>query len=345
VVSGREKTIKKTIGVIGNWGHGANVLAALNQVPDEIEITGLAKVLPDDNPQNLREAFKICANAPVFETPDHLLTKTHPQIVVISTRLDQITPAAMAAAKAGCHLLCEKPLAMRHEDLDAMYNAVKAAHVQCLPILSNCAHPVLQAARKAVQDGLIDDIILCNARKSYKFGTKRPAWFGQRGLYGGTIPWLGIHGLDFIQSATGLSFTAVAAMHGNRSHPDYPDCEDHCVLILSLTNGGHATISLDFLRPHNAPGHGDDWLRIVGSRGIIEAYLARNTCTLTTEDQPPVELPLPEPVNFFADLVRRLGDNPAALAEATARAFHLARVCLCARDSADRRQFVSVPPW
>ena len=329
--------------MIGTWGHGPGVLSTLNQIPDEVKIVGLAGVLPEDNPRELRESLKIRGEVPVYENTGHLLADAHPQVVIISTRLDQIAPAAMAAAKAGCHLICEKPLALRHEDLDALYDAVKIANVQCLAILGNCAHPVLQAARKAVLDGLIGDIILCNARKSYKFGTGRPVWFGQRNLYGGTIPWLGTHALDFIESATGLRFTTVAAMQGNMSHPEYPDCEDHCVLILGLTNGGHATISLDFLRPNGAPSHGDDWLRVVGRRGIIEAYLERNTCTLITENQPPVELALPEPINFFADLARKLRDNPAALSEATVSAFHLTRVCLCARNSADRQQVISVP--
>ncbi|MFH1477707.1 MAG: Gfo/Idh/MocA family oxidoreductase [Verrucomicrobiota bacterium] len=334
---------KITVGMIGTWGHGAGVLATLNQIPDEIKIVGLAKVLPEDNPQELRTRLEIGDDTPVYENAGQLLADVRPQVVIVSTRLDQIAPAAMAAAKAGCHLICEKPLALRHEDLDALYDAVKVAHVQCLAILGNCAHPVLQTARKAVQDGLIGDIILCNARKSYKFGTGRPGWFGQRDLYGGTIPWLGTHGLDFIMSATGLHFTSVAAMQGNLSHPEYPDCEDHCVLILGLTNGGHATLSLDFLRPNGAPSHGDDWLRIVGRRGVIEAYLARNTCTLITENQPLVERPLPEPIDFFADLVRKLRDNPGALSETTAGAFHLTHACLCARDSADLQQVVSIP--
>ena len=331
--------------MIGTWGHGRNVLAALNQVPDEIEVVGVAKVFPEDNPHGLKEIFKISANAPVFENSDRLLKESCPQVVVISTRLDQIAPLAIMAAQAGCHLICEKPLALRHEDLNALYVVVKNADVQCVAILGNCACPVLQAARKAVQDGLIGDIILCNARKSYKFGTDRPVWFGRRELYGGTIPWIGMHALDFIESATGLRFTAVAAMQGNMSHPEYPDCEDHCALILGLTNGGHATMSLDFLRPNGAPSHGDDWLRVVGSRGVIEAYLARNTCTLITENQPPVELPLPASVDFFADLVRKLRDNSKSLAEATMSAFHLTRACLCARDAADRQQVISIPSW
>ena len=248
--------------MIGTWGHGGNVLSALNQAPDEIEVVGFAKVFPEDNPHGLKEICKISANAPVFENPDRLLKEIRPRIVVVSTRLDQIAPLAMAAAKAGCHLICEKPLALRHADLNALYAVVQKADVQCVAILGNGAHPVLQAARKAVNAGLVGDIILCNVRKSYKFGSERPAWFGQRDLYGGTIPWIGMHALDFIESATGLHFTAVAAMQGNLSHPKYPDCEDHCALILGLSNGGHATMSLDFLRPNGAPTHGDDWLRV-----------------------------------------------------------------------------------
>lgn len=331
--------------MIGAWGHGSGVFSALNQIPDEFKIVGFAKVLPEDNPRELCERLKISDDAPVYENAGHLLADARPQVVIVSTRLDQIAPAAIAGAKAGCHLICEKPLALCHEDLDALDDAVKAANVQCLAILGNCAHPVLQAARRAVQDGLIGDIILCNARKSYKFGTDRPVWFGRRDFYGGTIPWVGMHALDFIESTTSLRFTAVAAMQGNISHPKYPDCEDHCALILRLSNGGHATLSLDFLRPNGAPGHGDDWLRVVGSRGIIEAGLARNTCALITEKQPPVELPLPGPVNFFADLVRKLRDNPESLAEATTSALHLTRVCLCARDSADRQQVIQIPSW
>ncbi|MBI2441281.1 MAG: Gfo/Idh/MocA family oxidoreductase [Lentisphaerae bacterium] len=329
--------------MIGTWGHGGSVLSALKQIPDEVEVVGLAKVFPEDNPQDLKEILKISDNAPIFETPAGLLKETRPQVVVVSTRLDQIAPLAVAAAKSGCHLICEKPLALRHEDLNALSAAVKNASVQCAAILGSCAHPALRAARQAIQAGLIGDIVLCNARKSYKFGTDRPLWFGRRDYYGGTIPWIGVHALDFINSATALRFTAVAAMQGNMSHPEYPDCEDHCALILRLSNGGHATISLDFLRPNGAPSHGDDWLRVAGSHGVIEANLVRNTCSLITKNQPSVELPLPEPVFFFAELVRKLRDNPESLAETTLSAFHLTRVCLCARDSADRQQVIPIP--
>jgi len=73
--------------------------------------------------------------------------------------------------------------------------------------------------------------------------------------------------------------------------------------------------------------------------------LARNTCTLMAADQAPLELPLPAPVNFFADLARKLRDDPASLAEDTLRSFRLTHACLCARDAADRQEVVTIPAW
>ena len=329
--------------MIGAWGHGVGVLAALDKVPDLAEVVGLARVLPEDDFTEIKKRFGICRDAPCYGDCRALLKEQRPRVVVVSTRLDMIAPAAMEAARAGCHLLCEKPLALDYRNLDALSEAVAAAKVQCLAILDNRAHPVLCAARRAVLDGAVGEVILCNARKSYKFGQNRPDWFGRREFYGGTIPWLGIHALDFIESATGLGFTRVAAMQGNKSHPARPACEDHCVLALELSNGGHATASLDFLRPDAAPSHGDDWLRVVGSRGVIEAYMARNACTLTTAAQPPAELPLPAKANFYADLVKTLRESPDSLAPSTGRAFSLTRTCLCARDAADTLKVVSIP--
>ena len=38
---------------------------------------------------------------------------------------------------------------------------------------------------------------LIDARKSYKLG-KRPAYYHRRETYGGTIPWVGSHAIDWV---------------------------------------------------------------------------------------------------------------------------------------------------
>lgn len=328
--------------MIGTWGHGSCVLEDLNKIPEEVEIVGLSKVFPEDDFKPLQDRFVIAKNAPVFENSRVLLKRTQPQVTIVSTRLDQIASEAAVVARSGSHLICEKPLALGHEDLEALRGTVTKNNLQCVAILGNCAHPAMRAARQAIREELIGKVVLCNTRKSYKFGDDRPTWFGQRELYGGTIPWIGIHALDFIFTATGLRFKTVAAMQGNFAHPKYPSCEDNCVLVLELSNGGHATVSVDYLRPEAAPTHGDDWLRVVGTRGVIECYLTGNICTLTTAVQPPMELPLPAKENYFGDVLRAIRDNPADLAETTEASFYLTRVARLARDSADSRKVIAI---
>ena len=41
--------------------------------------------------------------------------------------------------------------------------------------------------------------------------------------------------------------------------------------MITFDDGLAATLSFDFLRPETAPTHGDDWARIVGTTGVIEA--------------------------------------------------------------------------
>ena len=340
-----DRTIR--VVTIGTWGHVESVLHEMEGMrTDEVRLVALAKALPDDDLKLFKQQFPSAAQAAEYDDYRALLEKENPDVVLVSTRLDRIAPIAADAARAGCHLICEKPLALDATSLQVLWEAVTSNGVQCIAMLDNRSLPVLAAARKAIAEGKIGKVVLCNARKSYRFGD-RPAWFGRRALYGGTIPWIGVHALDFIESVSGLGFVAVAAMQSNMAHPVWPECEDNAALIFCLSNGGHATVSLDYLRPAAAATHGDAWLRVAGSRGIIEAHLEAGRCTLVTDDTPFRDLPLPAPAGFFAPWLRSLPDRGMTPTEDTRRSFRLTHACLVARDAADRRCQTEIPsgPW
>ncbi len=334
------------LALIGASGHFVHVLDETEAMP-EVQIVGLAPGVSDESFDAVRAKYRATARAPLYEDYRLLLAEQQPDVVTISTRLDRIAPLAIDAAEAGCHLICEKPLAISHEDLNRLWNAVSACGVECMAMLNNRVHPILAAARQAVADGLIGEVSLLNARKSYRFGN-RPVWFRRRETYGGTIPWIGIHALDFIEAAAHSGFASVAAMHANTAHPEWPECEDACTILLQLTGGALATCSVDYLRPGASDSHGDDWLRIVGTRGVIEAHMARNRCTLVTEDVPLHELPPVAADPYYAPLLRQLAapDRVWPL-EATKRSFALTAAALWARDAADRRAVITIPsaPW
>lgn len=330
------------LGIIGAWGHFVHVLKEVEAMP-EVDVVGLAPGQSDEDLRELQAKHPSTAKAPIYDDFRDLLREQLPDVVTVSTRLDRIAPLAVAAAEAGCHLVCEKPLATTHEGLERLWAAVESNRVQCYAMLGNRAHPLLAAGRKAVAEGRIGEVCLLNARKSYRFGN-RPEWFGRRETYGGTIPWIGIHALDFIDAVTDSPFVSVAAMHANTTHPARPECEDACTLTLRLANGALATASIDYLRPQTAASHGDDWLRIVGSKGIIEVAMGRNRATIMAANEPARDLPAVDVEPYYATLLRGLPEaGDAAPDETTRRAFALTHTALCARDSADTQAFQAIP--
>lgn len=334
------------LAVIGNWGHFPQVLNEIRDNP-EFRIVAFAKGTEAERLDPLPRKFPMGAGAALYDDYRRMLAAHQPDAVIVSTRLDRIADIARDAAHAGAHLFCEKPLALDHASLRSLWDTVGARGVQCFALLNNRSHPLLAAAAEAVREGRIGDVALLNARKSYRFGT-RPDWFGERRMYGGTIPWIGIHALDFIDAVSPVPVSSVSAAHANIAHPERPACEDVCALQLQRDDGSLATASLDYLRPDSAETHGDDWLRIVGSNGIIEVAMDRGQATIATTGQPPSDLPPLPSEAYYLPLLHSLADgSPPPPSPATRRSFLLTQIALCARDAADEHAVRSIPdaPW
>jgi len=318
--------------VVGAWGHLAIPLDEISRLPEAIAV-GLCPGVSEDDMAGLKASRPALASAVIYPNIDTLITKAKPQLIILSTHLYRITPLAIAVAQAGCHLICEKPLAIDSSSLALLEESVKKARIQCVPMLHNRQHPLMAAAMSATSAGILGEIALVNARKSYRWGT-RPVWFGQRKLYGGTIPWIGIHALDFIH-AFNPDWTSVFATHANIDHHERRESEDACSLLVRFANGGSATASIDFLRPTAAPSHGDDFVRVVGSKGVLEINLERGESSLILSDKVSSLAPLPNAPRTYSNLFNALLGREPHDFTATQRGFLLTRAALIARESAD----------
>ncbi len=319
---------------VGGFGHSVFVFDDMLGMA-EAELVAFAPALPDEPPITVTGHEIHSDRMQRFDDWRVMLAEIDPDVAVISTRLDQMAKIAIAAAEAGCHLICEKPLALTHASLRDLHKAVKASGVQLFAMHSMRSQGAFITAHDVYRRGEIGVVVLANGRKSYKWGT-RPDWFGRRDRYGGTIGWVGIHALDFIHFITGIGYRSVMAMQSNFAHPTHKDCEDNCALILKMDNGAHATVSVDLLRPSTAPTHGDDWVRIIGTRGVLEANASAGTCRVITEDKGLVDVPVAEPRRMFRNFLLSLVGRAQYEPELTPRdAFMLTHTCLCARDAAD----------
>lgn len=323
---------------IGGFGHSVFVFDDMLGMK-EAELVGLAPAFPGED-ISFFTSHELCQEVRVFENFAAMLAETKPDVAIISTRLDVIPGVIIAAANAGCHIIAEKPLALDLETLDKVQEAIDKNGVKLTAMLSMRSEPQFIAAKHLYDRGVIGEAILVNGRKSYKWGN-RAEWMGEKARYGGTLSWVGIHAVDFTNFVTGLGFTRVAAMKGNFSHPERPACDDNCTMILELSNGGHATVSVDLCRPGSANTHGDDWIRVVGTKGIIEARGSDLTCQLLLDSKEPVAVQLPGKSKMFREfLLAVAGDDSMEIPQEAS--FMLTRVCLLGQLSAENGEFLDI---
>lgn len=328
-----------TVAVVGGFGHIASVL-------DEIQGDGEAQVAACAPAYDGEEISGVlshaaCTDARRVKDFRQVLDTARPDVVIVGTRLDRIAEVAVEAAQRGCHLICEKPLALSAESLERLYAAAVENKVNVTAMLSMKNKAAFRTARTAYRDGALGEAAVLNVRKSYKWNG-RPSWFGDKRFYGDTFGWVGIHAFSIIEFVTGATFSELSAMESNRHHPEYPDCQDSGVVCGVLDNGALATISIDLFRPTAAATWGDDWLRLVGARGTLEANASRNCCRIMTcEDKEYRDLPLEREGAIYRDFLEtvRSGDVDIELRN---EAFRLTRQCLEARRAARAGQLVRI---
>ncbi len=333
---------KIRIVTIGGFGHIDAVFRDL-AVSDEVELTGMAAAYEGEDISKFLVLPPAAGKKLQHNDYKQMLKDLKPDAAVISTRLDLIPGLIIDAANAGCHIITEKPLALDIPTLGKVQKCVDENLVNLMAMLTMRGEPQFVAAKQVYDSGIIGQAVLVNGRKSYKWGT-RPDWFGEKNKYGCTIGWVGIHAFDFINYVTGLNFTKVAAMKSNFAHSDRISCEDNCAIIAELSNGGHATVSIDYCRPESASTHGDDWIRVVGTKGVLEASLSKKNCTVISNEKGTFEQVLPDGKDkifrrFLLNIVEGKMEENEKLKNIS---FALTKICLLADKSAEQNKFIEI---
>ena len=138
-------------------------------------------------------------------------------IIDINTPNDSHAPIAIAAAKAGKHVLCEKPLALTVEQCQEMLDAVKKAGVVHMVCHNYRRIPAIAHARKMIEEGAIGDIFHYYARYSQDWivDPNFPlVWRLQKGISGsGTHGDINAHIIDLGRYLVGEFSEVCGLMH------------------------------------------------------------------------------------------------------------------------------------
>lgn len=165
-------------------------------------------------------------------------------IVTIATPSGAHLEPAIAAAKAGKHVVCEKPLEITPERIDLMIAACDEAGVTLSGIFNRRFHPAMDAFKKAVDDGRFGTLTMCDAyvkwyrdQAYYDSGAWRGTWALDGG---GALMNQSIHLIDQLIYLAG-DVASVSASMACLAHEGI-EVEDTAVAILEFKNGARGVI-------------------------------------------------------------------------------------------------------
>jgi predicted dehydrogenase len=186
--------------------------------------------------------------------------------VVIVSENTRHAEMVEAAARAGKHVLCEKPLATTEEDFARIERAVSESGVRLMTAFPCRFSPAYQRLKERVLAGDIGKIrAICSTNR----GTCPFGWFVEKEKSGGgaMIDHV-VHVTDLLRDLLGEEVVRVQAQVGSNMYEQ--EWEDTAMLTLEFPDGVFASLDSSWSRPKTYRTWGDVTMNVVGDTGVIE---------------------------------------------------------------------------
>ncbi len=240
--------------------HALSYAACLQQLP-EVELAAIWDEEADRG-QAMAERFQ----ARFVPDLDALLRDEETAGVIITAANADHKDLAIAAAQAGKHILCEKPIATTLADARAMIEAANAAGVKLMTAFPVRYNPPTRRVYARVRAGEIGPIL---GAKCTNHGSMPGGWFVQRERAGGgAVMDHTVHVADLLRW---MLQDEVAEVYAEIGHLLYPDLgiDDCGLLSMRFASGAFATLDTSWSRPPIFPTWGDVTMELVGRDGVL----------------------------------------------------------------------------
>lgn len=202
--------------------------------------------------------------------------------VVICSENAKHAGYAIAAAKHGKHILCEKPIATTVEDGKAMIDAADRAGVQLMIAFPCRFSSVAQRMKARIASGELGRIVAFSGTNR---GTMPWGWFADKELAGGgAVMDHTVHVLDVMRwYMPGAEVNEVYAEIDQSFYED-ANIDDCGLLTFTFDNGVVASLDPSWSRSKSFPAWGDLTLDLIGTEGSAKVDLYKQNLTLHSDD-------------------------------------------------------------
>jgi UDP-N-acetyl-2-amino-2-deoxyglucuronate dehydrogenase len=230
-------------------------------------IDGLQLVAVADADLGRAQAVAQEQGVPAFESLDEMLAQVPSDLVSICTPSGLHPEHGIQAARAGRHVLTEKPMAISLAGADELVHACDAAGVHLFVVKQNRLTPPIQLLKRAVDKGRFGRIYSTNVTvrwtRPQEYYDAEP-WRGTWEFDGGAIMNQASHYVDLMQWLVGPveSVMAKTATQARRI-----EAEDSGMAVLKFRSGALGVLEVSVLTyPRNLEGS----ITILGDRGSVK---------------------------------------------------------------------------
>ena len=253
------------IGLVGCGRISKNHFDAIHKV-DGLSLAAVC----DTDAERARRAGEE-QGVPAYRTLDDMLRASDDEapfdVVVVCTPSGLHSAHGSAAARAGKHVVTEKPMAISLTQADELVHACDEAGVQLFVVKQNRLNPPVQLLKRAVDKGRFGRIYMANVtvrwQRPQEYYDAEP-WRGTWEFDGGAIMNQASHYVDLMQWLVGPveSVLAKTATQARRI-----EAEDSGVGLVKFRSGALGVIEVNVLTyPRNLEGS----ITVLGEKGSVK---------------------------------------------------------------------------
>jgi predicted dehydrogenase len=249
-------------------GHADGFLQILRNLLD-VELVGFSE--PDlEQGKKVSELY----TTKCFDTHEGLLN-TGLDAVVICSENTKHKEHVELAAKAGVHILCEKPIATTIDDALAMKAAIDKAGINFMTAFPMRFDPTIKALKEMLERGDLGQLYAINGINHSEIPKRHRAWFAQKDLAGGgAVMDHTVHLLDLYRWFLASEASEVYAEVSNPFHPGV-DVDTAGLATVTFDNGVFTLIDSSWSRTEAIyPRWGHLKMELIGENGAthVDAF-------------------------------------------------------------------------
>lgn len=249
------------IAVVGCGRISRNHFDSIAKIPD-LELVAVC-----DEVRERAEQAGVAAGGKWFESIETMLAEVPSDVVAIATPSGMHPQHGILAARAGRHVISEKPMAISLAAADALVQACDDHHVHLFVVKQNRLNPPIVLLKRAIDRGRFGRIYMANCTvhwtRPQEYYDQAP-WRGTWEFDGGAFMNQASHYVDLMQWLVGPveSVMAKTATLARRI-----EAEDTGAAVLKFRSGAIGTIEVTMLTyPRNLEGS----ITILGEKGSVK---------------------------------------------------------------------------